>query len=201
MKPILAPTVALLGPLALLSCSEPTTYPAEVKLAIGEQSFDYTTSKAQLDQQVTGGRYSVYLLPEDDTQRAPYVCYRTYMGNPVSYLWVRYTKPNDATAEDDEELRRYECYVPGTLSDGTPTLGWRHENGKERDLTETGQDQCNATLKRDGNQLKLSFDALLSPHVKKKKGRKELTKEQKAELRRKEGIVVKGTATLTLPSG
>ena len=123
------------------------------------------------------------------------------MGNPVSYLWVRYTKPTDEKADDDDELRRYECYVPGTLSDGRPTLGWRHENGKERDVTETGQDQCNATLIREGNQLKLSFDALLSPQVKKKKGREKLTKEQKAELRRKEGIVVKGSATLTLPSG
>jgi hypothetical protein len=153
------------------ACARPPEHRATVKLNIDDQSFDYTTDKAQVDQQDRGGRYSVYLLPNDPDGKAPYLCLRTYQANPVAELWVRFTKPERA-AEAGSHLDKYDCFVPGTLSDGRPTLSWTHDDGTKRKRTATGQESCSATVRKEGSSLHVDFDALLRRKAPgKKKGR------------------------------
>ena len=177
----------------LAGCTEPPARPATVQLTIDGQSYDYQTDKAQFDQQVEGGRYSVYLLPPAGQPNQPYVCLRTYMGNPVAHVWIRYTKPGD-DKEGGSELGKYECFVPGTLSDGRPTLGWTFPDGTQRKRTETGEESCQATLTKQGSQLHLTFEATLSRHLAKKKGRKAPTE---AEIKA-DAIKATGSAVLEL---
>lgn len=181
--------------LLLTGCPETTQHQATVKLSIEGQSYDYQTSHAQWDQQEEGGRYSIYLLPDDKSGKTPYVCMRTYVGNPVAQLWVRYTKPGGPSGPDGE-LAKYECFVPGTLADGRATLGWTNRDGSERHRNETGDPNCTATLTREGTQLHLRFDAKLPLFVKKKKGKK------KGEEEVSDSIEAKGSAVLELaPAG
>ncbi|MBW2457743.1 MAG: hypothetical protein JRI68_24780 [Deltaproteobacteria bacterium] len=161
----------MLCALVLSGCPEPTRNQATVKLTIDGKSFDYTTSHAQWDQQEEGGQYSIYLLPADLESGAPYVCLRTYVGNPVAQLWVRYTKPSAKSGGDDQALNKYECFVPGTLDDGRATLGWKKSDGKKRHRNETGDPSCTASLTRKDDKLHLTFDAELPLFVKKKKGK------------------------------
>ncbi len=163
--------------LVLWGCPEPSQHQATVKLTIDGKSFDYTTSYAQWDQQAEGGLYSIYLLPADPDSGAPYVCLRTYVGNPVAQLWVRYTKPSAKKGGDDQALNKYECFVPGILDDGRATLGWTKADGKKRHRNETGDANCTASLIRKDDKLQLTFDAELPLFVKKKgkvKGEKEV---------------------------
>jgi len=169
--------------LVLSGCPEPSRHQATVKLTIDGQSFDYTTSHAQWDQQEEGGLYSIYLLPDNPESGAPYVCMRTYVGNPVAQLWVRYTKPDANKSGEDQALNKYECFVPGTLDDGRATLGWKKDDGTDRHRNETGDANCNATLKREGDKLLLTFDADLPLFVKKKKGKAKGEKEVKDNIK------------------
>lgn len=191
MKRLIQTTVALLAVLVLSGCPEPTMHQATVELTIDGTSYDYQTSHGQWDQQEEGGRYSIYLLPADPNSGAPYVCMRTYVGNPVAQLWVRYDKPG---VQRDEEagLGKYECFVPGTLSDGRQTLGWANTDGSERHRNETGDANCTGSLVREGNELRLSFDAKLPLFVKKKKGKK------KGEKKVADTIEASGSAVLQL---
>ena len=151
-------SLALLA--GLSACSRPPEHSAEVKLTIDGTTYDYRTAHAQVDQQERGGRYSVYLLPDDPDGKSPYLCLRTYQAKPVAELWVRYTKPERAeTAGDD--LDKYDCFVPGTLADGRSTLTWTDEDGCPRKRTDTGQLGCRATVRREGERLQVSVDATL----------------------------------------
>ena len=155
----------------LSGCPEPSQHQAAVKLTIDGKTFDYTTSRAQWDQQAEGGLYSIYLLPAEAESGAPYVCMRTYVGNPVAQLWVRYSKPEAKQTGEDQALDKYECFVPGTLDDGRATLDWKKSDGTKRHRNETGDAKCTATLIREGDKLQLTFDAELPLFVKKKKGK------------------------------
>lgn len=178
---------------ALISCSAPPTYRAEVELAIEGKSFDYVTTHAQIDQQREGGRYSVYLLPGPDRPDQPYLCLRAYLGNPVAELWVRYDDPAADAEPSDDDLGRYDCFVPGTLADGRPTLGWTEDDGRPRDRTVTGEERCQASVRNEGNLLYLAFDAIARRKARaKKKG------DGSAEDAPREAITVVGKAVLNL---
>jgi hypothetical protein len=193
-RPMVRWTTGIFLALLVTSCSQAPEYRAEVTLEIDGKSYDYTTARAQVDQQETGGRYSVYLRPAAEGSKAPYLCLRTYSGNPVAELWVRYTKPERAKQNPDGDLDKYDCFVPGTLSDGRKTLGWTREDGKERDRTETGEAACQATVRQEGSSLYLDFDAVpqrKAPSKKKGSG------DDKTE-GPKDTIKVKGKAVVAL---
>jgi hypothetical protein len=138
------------------SCSAPPSYRAEVRLQIDNQAHDYRTEAAQIDEAAGDGKFSVYLRPQKEDRSQPYVCYRVYGGNPVTHLWLRFGR-----REHSDELAKYECFVPGRLRDGRPTLGWTDAEGKARDKTETGQPDCQAAVRRTDGSIRLTFDALL----------------------------------------
>lgn len=150
--------ILLLALTALTACKGAPQFPAEVSLEIDGQSFDYTSSLGELDDH--GGPLSVYLLPDDFKDGAsPYACLRFYSGNPVGHFWVRYSE----SGEDEGNARpRWECFVPGTLADGTETLTWTKEDGEERHRTETGEEACRVKLTREGDDLVLEFDVIAS---------------------------------------
>jgi len=150
--------------LATVACSKPPRHTAKVSLSVDGQGFDYTTGQGQFDQQVEGGPLSVYFPRDEADGDNPYVCLRYYSGSPVGHLWVRYRKPG---VEGDP--KRYECFVPGVLSDGTQTLGWKKADGSERHKPETGEAGCKATVTRDGQQLRLDFEGTFTAEAKKKK--------------------------------
>lgn len=180
-----------LGVLTLAGCPEPTLHQARVELTIDGRRHGYTTGRAQWDQQEKGGRYSIYLRPDDESALAPYVCLRTYVGNPVAQLWVRYTR-TPAEAGPSAPLTKYECFVPGTLADGRPTLGWTYPNGQKRPRNQTGDASCQASLTRRDNELHLSFDAELPLFVKKQ------AESEKGEKRASDLIRASGSAVLDL---
>lgn len=204
--------LSFLLPLALLAglgaCSKPPDYRAEVKLTIDGKSFDYETAKAQLDQQKKGGRYSVYLLPNDPDGQAPYLCLRTYQAKPTAELWVRYTKPERAEAAGDD-LDKYDCFVPGTLEDGRSTLTWTDDDGCKRKRTDTGQQGCSASVRQEGGKLHISVDATLGRKASAKKSKKANEKPKETqdgcpdETDRKPTDVIqaKATAVLQLSGG
>jgi len=163
----LAITLALL---AAAGCTPPAKHRAQVQLEVDGSPFEYVTHRAQFDQQVAGGPTSVYLVPDVPEAGTPYACLRFYSGNPVGHLWVRYAKPG--AGEGDDKLPRWECFVPGRLSNGTETLGWKKSDGSERHKTETGEKDCLATVTRTGQELRLDFEGLLKlAKGKKKKGK------------------------------
>jgi hypothetical protein len=182
--------------LLIASCSRAPDHQAKVTLEIDGKSYDYTTARAQVDQQEAGGRYSVYLRPAAQDGKAPYLCLRTYSGNPVAELWVRYTEPERAKQNPDADLDKYDCFVPGTLSDGRPTLGWARDDGKPRDRTETGEKDCQASVRKEGSSLHFEFDAVTRRKVtgKKKKGSEDGDKSKGP----KDAIKVKGKAVVEL---
>lgn len=127
---------------------------ATVALQIDGVKHDYTTRSAETDQQVIDGPRSIYLL-RDDGQDGPTLSIRTFSGNPVAQLSLR-----GAGAPD-----RYECFVPGTLSDGRATLGWKTAEGKDRNRQETGDEGCLATVTGSGDALELTVDAVMQPII------------------------------------
>ena len=167
MKRIGTTALALL---LLSGCPDNTTQ-ATVTLEIDGKKHDYVTRHAEYDQQVEGGDYSVYLLrDEGDDARDPFIGIRFYCGNPVARLWLRYALPG---ADPDDDLGRWECFVPGKLSDGRDTLSWKKDDGSDRARQATGESSCQASVKPDGDELVVSFDATLSPRAEKRgKGKK-----------------------------
>lgn len=149
--------------LALGACDIPT-HPAEVTLEIDGTSRDYRTSSAQWER-LGDGPVSVYLLPDDKTSGQPYVNLRYYSGNPVGHVWVRIAD----TPEQFAEPPKWECFIPGTFSNGTPTLGWKNDDGSDRHSTETGDPDCKATVTEEGGRIVLEVDALVRPAKSKKK--------------------------------
>ncbi|RLB58838.1 MAG: hypothetical protein DRI90_16220, partial [Deltaproteobacteria bacterium] len=118
MRARFATTLGLLvSGCCLVACSSQPTYQAQVELQVDGKQYDYRTTKAQIDDEAGNQGYSVYLLPADEDGKAPYVVLRSYSGNPVARLWVRYTKP-ERVAQGIDELDKYQCYVPSVLSDG-----------------------------------------------------------------------------------
>ena len=82
--------ILLLAMTALTACKGAPQFPVEVSLEIEGQSFEYTSSQGEFDDQ--GGPLSVYLLPDDFKDgSSPYACLRFYSGNPVGHFWVRYS--------------------------------------------------------------------------------------------------------------
>jgi hypothetical protein len=176
------------------ACRRAPEYRAEVKLDIDGATHDYSTTRAQLDRQLAAGRTSLYLLPAAESDTQPYLCLRTYAGNPVAHLWVRYPKPD---AKPGDDLGRFECFVPGTLSNGTETLTWTHSDGRPRDKTDTGQPDCAATVTELGDRLLLEVDALM--HLEGAGGKKSAGEQGKP--RGKPTIRVAARAALELGSG
>lgn len=184
-----ASSLALAFALALAGCQDHGV-PAEVQLTIDGQDHSYATTHAEFDRQTADGPYSAYLLRGDG--EAPYFGLRYYSGNPVARLVLRQLKPGDA---EGTEPAKYECFVPGTLSDGRPTLGWTQDDGSARHIGETGEATCQAALTEAGGTLTLEFDAVLTRSLSKKQGR---SKRAKTELDPSDQIRAKGSATLRL---
>jgi len=184
--PVFALAFVLGSSLLGAGCSD-SGRPAEVMLTIDGKAYDYKTEHAELDRREAGGPYSVYFLRGQ--AEAPYLVLRHYSGNPVAQLGVRYTKPG---AREDEPAK-YDCYVPGTLSDGRQTLGWTKDDGEERHRSETGEGTCQATLKQEGDVLTLEFDATLIRSRSMKKGR---SKRATTEIDPTDQIRARGSATL-----
>lgn len=148
--------ILLLAMSALTACKGSPQFPAEVTLEIDGQAFDYSSSIAEFDDH--GGPVSVYLLPDDFKDgSSPYACLRFYSGNPVGHFWVRYSETGQ---EKGNSRPRFECFVPGTLADGTETLTWSKADGEERHRTETGEAGCKVSLVRQGDDLVLEFDVV-----------------------------------------
>jgi hypothetical protein len=202
----------MLMPLTLIAglsaCSKPPEYQADVKLTIDGKTYDYSTAKAQVDQQEEGGRYSVYLLPDAPDGQAPYLCLRTYQAKPVAELWVRYTKPERAEAAGDD-LDKYDCFVPGTLPDGRSTLTWTDDDGCKRKRTDTGQEGCSASVRQEGAQLHVSVEATLGRKASGKKSKKAADEPKKTadgcpddtDRKPTDVIQAKATAVVTLGGG
>jgi hypothetical protein len=148
--------ILLLAMTALTACKGAPQFPVEVSLEIEGQSFEYTSSQGEFDDH--GGPLSVYLLPDDFKDgSSPYACLRFYSGNPVGHFWVRYSAEGE---EAGNSRPRFECFVPGTLSDGTETLTWTKDDGEERHRTETGEATCKVSLTRQGDDVILEFDVV-----------------------------------------
>ncbi len=190
-------TRATLSLLLLVStgCAPPPHHRAAVELAIDGTSFDYVTHRAQRDEPVAGGPVSVYLMPDVPEARAPYACLRYYSGNPVGHLWVRHRKAGATDEDATAKLPRYECFVPGRLSDGTETLGWKKADGSERHKTETGEADCTARVTKAGGELRLEFEGLLRAAKGKKKGKQA---DKSDAVKAADTIRVKGRAVLRL---
>jgi len=174
-------------------CTAAPKHGADVELEINGVPYRYSTHSAQLDQQITDGPYSVYLL-RDDTEAdeaGPYVCLRTFAGNPVSHLWVRYRPPSADGAPSDTRLRIFDCFVPGTLKDGRQTAGWKNDDGTARDRTETGEEGCRGEVVAQGGALQFHFAGTL-----KGEGGDKKTVDGVAAAAEK--IVVSGRATVRL---
>ena len=195
IRPMIRLAMAASVALLVTSCSKAPEHQAGVTLEIDGKSYDYTTARAQVDQQEKGGRYSVYLRPASEDGKAPYLCLRTYSGNPVAELWVRYTKPDRAKQNPDGDLDKYDCFVPGTLSDGRKTLGWTDDDGKESDRTETGEAACQASVRQEGSSLHLEFDAVAQ---RKAPGKKKKGSDDGKTKGPKDTIKVKGKAVVAL---
>ncbi len=181
----------------LVACSSQPSYQAQVELQVDGKQYDYRTTKAQIDDEAGKQGYSVYLLPEDEDGKAPYVALRTYSGNPVARLWVRYTKP-ERVAQGIDDLDKYQCYVPSVLSDGRQTLGWKKVDGKDRHPSETGEAKCQGSVAREGNELHFTFDAeVRRKKVKAKKGKAKAKDGEPAEASR-DTVVIRGKAVITL---
>ncbi len=119
----------LVLPLLLTACKGSPQYPAEVQLKVDGKSLHYTTAAAEFDDH--GGPLSVYLLPDDFKDGgSAYACLRYYSGNPAGHFWVRYSP--DGSLEGNSRPR-YECFVPGTLDDGTKTLTWGKVKGDDEE--------------------------------------------------------------------
>lgn len=144
--------------LTLSACSR-GGHEATVTLRIDGADASYTTTRAEIDRQTADGATSVYLLPTDPDAEKPYLGVRYFSGNPVAQLWLR--------AKDGDDLGVFECYVPGTLSDGRPTLGWTRDDGKARNRQETGEADCQATVTRTADAVEVTFDAQVSPRAEK----------------------------------
>lgn len=153
----------LLLTLALAACHNADTYSADVHLEIDGQNHDYSTTKVEIEHE---RRWSVYLLPEDKEAGQPYINLRYYSGNPVGHVWLRYT----TDSEEFDHPPKWECFVPGVLSDGTETLTWKNDDGTDRHNTETGEDSCAFTVAETDAGLQVEFDVLLRPKDKKMKG-------------------------------
>lgn len=130
---------------------------ATVTLHIDGKDASYETARAEIDRVGIGGPTSVYLMRDEAKGEHPYVGVRYYSGNPVAHLWLR--------APDGGELGSFECYVPGTLGDGRPTLGWTKPDGTPRNRQETGEADCRASVSRTDEAVELTFDALVAPRV------------------------------------
>jgi hypothetical protein len=167
--------LVLIGLLLVAGCTD-KGHKATVSLTITGVDHSFVTASAEVDQQVTDGPYSVYLL-RDDGQEGPFLGLRRFSGNPVAHFWLRAPKAGSS------ELERYECYVPGVLSDGRETLGWTRADGKPRNRQETGESGCQAAVTVEGGELVLTYDAMVRP-----KDGGDVT----------EPLAVKGRATVTL---
>ncbi len=187
---------AAMGLLLLSGCPDHATK-AKVALEIEGEKHDYETGRAEYDQQVAGGSFSVYLLrDEGDDATEPFVGIRYYAGNPVARLWLRYPAPG---AEAGADLGRWECFVPGKLKDGRDTLTWKKKDGSERNRQETGEATCRASVSRDGDTLVVSYDAVLRPRAKKKKkGKAEASAGDQEKTGGGAQVKVKGSARVQL---
>lgn len=144
--------------LALVACTQ-DKHVAEVNLKVDGQDYSYTTHSAETDRQLEDGRTSVYLLRGETAGDGPYLGIRYYAGNPIARLWLRYAEPGAEPADGD--LIRYDCFVPGTLSDGRETLSLKRKDGRSRERHETGDPDCNATVEVSGDALTFTYDATL----------------------------------------
>lgn len=140
-------------------CRDVPLHPAEVTLDIDGEDLSYTTAVAQWEEE--GGRRSVYLLRDSP---GPYVNLRYYSGNPVGHFTMRRDDDGDGDAE------RYECFVPGVLTDGRNTLGWKKANGEDRHTNETGEVTCQASVATTADTVTVTFDAGVHKVEKKAKG-------------------------------
>lgn len=186
--------LALAAALTVITACSNSGTSATVKLKIAGHGFDYKTSHAEVDQQIPGGPWSVYLMPDGDANARPWLGIRTYSGNAIARLFLRYRKPGDK----GDAARRWECFVPGQLADGRATLTWKKGDGGERIRQETGDADCTATVAQQGNELVMRFDATVRPRVeKKKKGSKKSAQETAGDP--KERVRIVGEARITLP--
>ncbi len=188
--------IPLLAGLLLASsvaCTDPSTS-AEVTWKVDDTSYDYKTAAAEVDQQVKGGAWSVYLMHDQDDPNKPWLGIRTYSGNPVARLFLRYRKPDD----EDEDARRWECFVPGKLSDGRDSLTWRKADGGERIRQETGDADCTASVVQEEGHLAFKFDARVRPRVEKKKKKGKAAPDE-AAAPTAERVHISGQARVALP--
>jgi hypothetical protein len=183
---------ASLGCVLTLSCVEPTRHSATVELEVDGQRHDYQTGRAAVEERADPRTYSVYLHPSDPDGDQPFVCFRTFSGNPVGHLWLRYRAPG----KEGGKLGKFECFVPGKLTDGRDTLGWTEEDGSARDKTVTGEADCEVELKRDGDTLRFSFDARLSPA--RAIGKKQMAADEAAGKAPAAKVAIKGSAVVEL---
>lgn len=154
--------------LSALGCPASNFHAATVELEIDGQRHDYRTERAQVEERSDPGTYSVYLHREPTEEDQPFVYLRTFSGNPVRRLVLRQREPGVA---EQGELIRYDCSVPGKLADGRDTLTWTDEQGRPRKATETGERDCAAEVRREGDALRFTFAAQLRPsHTTSKKG-------------------------------
>lgn len=197
LHPKLVLPAALLPALCLAACSPPPDCEATVRLSIDGQSHGYRTTKAQYDQQERGGPYSIYLRRDNQDDKKPYLCLRYYTGNPVAELWVRHSTPKRAAERPDADLDKLDCFVPGVLSDGRQTLGWKDDEGQDRERNETGEKTCRAAVSRQGDELHVTFDGVLGRYERPKQSKGD--KPTKVRLEPVETITVKGDAVLKIP--
>jgi hypothetical protein len=154
-------------PLFLAACFGSPQYTADVKLQIDGKSMHYTTPRAVWD--ALGGPPSVYLMASDvEDGASPYLCLRFYSGNPVGHFWIRYSETGEETGSDRP---KFECFVPGVLSDGTETVSWTKKDGSERQRTDTGEAGCKVSVTKDGDLIRLEYDVVATQDVKGKGGR------------------------------
>ncbi|MBW2733088.1 MAG: hypothetical protein JRH20_11910 [Deltaproteobacteria bacterium] len=157
-------TFIAVAALAAMGCTKPEGHSATITLKIDGEVHDYQTKAALVEVRRDPGTYSVYLRPADPAdEKHPHVSLRTFSGNPVARLSVRYRSPSA------EAAMRFECFIPGTLSDGRETLTWKKADGSARDRTQRGEADCRASIKREGKTLRFAYDAILRPATKRKK--------------------------------
>ena len=179
---------------SLTACNKAPQYQGEVKLSIDGQNFQYTTDIAEMD--LGGGqtRPSLYFRRDDAQGKQPSLSLRYYQGQPVGKIWFNWK------SDDDEKMRRYECFIPGQLQDGQPTLGWKKSDGTKRERNETGEADCQVKMTRSDKSIRIAIDAHLHParpQKKKLKKAKGVSQKQDNSLKK---LHISGTATLVLTS-
>ena len=180
--------VLLLGVLA--ACQRSPRYRAEVDLKVAGQPVKYSSQAAQLDFGGGPDKPSLYFLRDKTDGAASSLSLRSYQGQAVAKLWLMYQ------ADDDSEPRRYECFVPGKLDDGRPTLTWTKDNGDKRETNETGQADCQVKITQDPQQISLEINATLRQALAGKNKALSAKAQAEADATQEAGLRVTGTARL-----